>query len=80
MHETFVDQLVDEALAQPLDVHRAPAGEMQQRLLALRGAKETAAAAGYGFLLALCDRGMTDGALGGELENFRIGRPHFDPH
>ncbi len=80
MHQARIDQLLDKALPQPFDVHRAPAGEMQQGLLALRRAEEAAAAAGHGSLLALDDRGMTDGAFGGELKNFRVRRPHFDPY
>ena len=41
-----VDELVDELLAQAFDVERAPAGEMQDRLLALRGAEQAAACSG----------------------------------
>src|SRR5690348_12704584 len=44
-HELFVHELVDELLAQPFDVHGAPAGEVKQSLLALRAAEEPAAAA-----------------------------------
>src|SRR5437870_5164237 len=36
LDELPLDQLVDDLFAEPLDVHRAPAGEMQERLLALR--------------------------------------------
>ena len=41
----LADQLVDQLLAQALDVHRPPAGEMQERLAALRGAEQAARAA-----------------------------------
>ena len=41
-----VDELVDDLLAQALDVERAPAGEVQDRELALRGAEEAAARSG----------------------------------
>ena len=34
--QTGVDQLIDELVAKTFDVERAPAGEVQQRLLALR--------------------------------------------
>ncbi len=44
-HDPGVDQRVDELVAQALDVHRPPAREVQQRLLALRRADEPAGAA-----------------------------------
>ena len=40
-----VDELIDDLLAQTLDVERAPTGEMEDRELPLRGAEETAGAA-----------------------------------
>ena len=43
VHDAGVDQLVDELVAQALDVERAAAREVQQRLLALRRAHEPAA-------------------------------------
>ena len=43
--DAAVDELVDELVAQSLDVERAPAREVQERLLALRRAHEAAAAA-----------------------------------
>ena len=42
--ETAIDQLVDDLVAQPFHVHRAAAGVVQQRLLALRAAEQAAAA------------------------------------
>src|SRR3954464_3631816 len=45
-HEIELHQLIDDLVAQALDVHGAPAGKVQQRLLALSGTKKTAAAAG----------------------------------
>ncbi len=45
LHEPLVDELVDDLLAEAFDVERAPAGEMEDRELALRGAEEAAAAA-----------------------------------
>ena len=45
VHDACVDQLIDQLVAQPFDIHRAAAGKMQQRLLALRRAHETAGAA-----------------------------------
>ena len=44
-----VDELVDELVAETLDVQRAAAREMQQRLLALRGADQAAGAARDGL-------------------------------
>jgi hypothetical protein len=44
-HEFRLDQLVDQLVAEALDVHRAARREMQQRLLALRAADEPAGAA-----------------------------------
>ncbi len=50
-----VDQLIDQLVAQPLDVHRAPAGKMQQCLLALGRAEQAAGAARNGLVLATHD-------------------------
>ena len=55
-HEAGVDELVDDLLAQALDVERAPAGEMQDRELALRGAEEAALAAVVDAALLARDR------------------------
>lgn len=49
VHDAVVDQLVDQFLAQTLDVHGAARGEMQKRLLALRRAIESAGAADRGL-------------------------------
>ena len=57
VHEARVDQLIDELVAQALDVHRAPAREMQQRLLALRGTEEAAGAARDRLVGKAHDRG-----------------------
>src|SRR6185295_4741064 len=43
--ETGIDELVDDLLAEPLDVERAAAREVEDRELALRGAEEAAFAA-----------------------------------
>ncbi len=46
-----VDELVDELVAQALDIHRPPRSEMQQRLLALGRAHQPAGAAGHRLAL-----------------------------
>ena len=55
-HKAALDELVDDLLAQPLDVHRAPRREVQQRLLALRLAVEAAGAARGRLALARARR------------------------
>ena len=52
VHDAAIDELVDELVAQALDVHGAARGEMQQRLLALRGTEEPAGAARDRLVLA----------------------------
>ena len=52
MQQAGIDQLVDQLLAQPLDIHRPPAGEMQQGLLALRRAEQAAGTARHRLVLA----------------------------
>ena len=63
-----VDQLFDQLVAQALDVHRPPAGEVQDRLLALRGTEQAAAAAVVDAALfahhARCRRPGTGAACG----------------
>ena len=63
-----VDQLVDDLLAQPFDVERTPAGEMEDRELALRGADETAAAAMVDRALLAHDMAGADRAQGRHAE------------
>src|SRR5437016_64161 len=48
-HQVALDELVDQLLAQALDIHRAARGEMQQGLLALRLAIQPAGAACCGL-------------------------------
>ena len=61
-HVAAVDQLFDELFAQPFDVHGAARGKVDQRLLALRRAKEAGGAARHGFVLAAHDRRGADRA------------------
>jgi hypothetical protein len=68
LDQAFVHQLVDQPLAQALDVQRAPAGEVEQRLLALRRAIEAAAAAMHCLVLVLDDGGAADRTLLRKLE------------
>ena len=44
MNQAAIDQLIDQLVAQPFDVHRAAPGEMKQRLLALGRAIQAAGA------------------------------------
>src|SRR5438874_4609607 len=41
MHDAVIYQLIDELVAQSLDIERAPPGKMQQRLLPLRRTDQT---------------------------------------
>jgi hypothetical protein len=52
LHDRRIDELVDQLVAQALDVHRAPAGKMQQCLLALRRAEQPAGTARHRLVLA----------------------------
>jgi hypothetical protein len=63
LDDGVVHQLLDQLVAQALDVQRTAAGEMQQRLLALRRADQAAAAAGDGFVLGPLDGGAADRAV-----------------
>ena len=55
-HEAGIDQLIDELVAQALDVHGPAAGEMQERLLALGGTEEAPRAARDGLVREPGDR------------------------
>src|SRR5690606_12091547 len=50
-----VGQVRDQAFAEAFDVHRATRREVEQRLVALRGASQVAAAAGHDFALLAHD-------------------------
>ena len=53
----MIDQLIHQPLAQPLDIHRAARSEMQDGLLALRGAEQAGrtAAAASPSMRSTCD-------------------------
>ena len=57
MDQAGLDQLINQLVAQPLDVHRPPRREVPERLLALRRAVEAAGAAGDCLVLAFHDAG-----------------------
>ncbi len=79
-HQLRVDELVDELVAQALDVHRAAAREMQQRLLALRGADQSAGAARDRLAFESQHRRPAFGALRRHDERLRILRPALGQH
>ena len=68
LHEPGIDELVDELLAKALDVHRPPAREMADRLLALGRAAEAGRAAGRRLPLDPDRGGAAHRTLGGHLE------------
>src|SRR6185369_818186 len=69
-----VDQLIDQLVAETLDVHRSSAGKVQQRALALRRTDEAARAARDRLVGQPHDRGAAFGTLGGHHELPRPGR------
>ena len=80
VHEAAVDQLIDQLVAQALDIHRAPAGEMQQRLLALRRAHQPARAARDRLVGQPHHRRAAFRAARGHHESPRPGRPLLGQH
>ncbi len=68
LDDAGVHQLVDQLLAQALDVHRAALGEVQQGLLALGGAEQAAGAAVVGFALLAHGLAAADRAVRGHGE------------
>ena len=79
-HHAGVDELVDDLLAEPLDVERAPAGEMEDRELALRGAEQAAAAAVIDAALLARDAAAAHRAFArhAEIRNVAVART-IDP-
>ena len=81
-HHVGIDELLDQLVAQALDFHGAAVREMQNRLLALRRAKQPAGAAAIGFALFAHHRRAAHRALAGHGELRRIGhalvRQHAD--
>ncbi len=75
--ESRIHQLIDQLLAQALDVHRAAAREMQQRLLALGRAEEPTGAARNRLVSEADDRRAAFGALGRHHEGLRVLRAAF---
>ena len=69
-----VDELVDELLAQPFDVHRAPRRVVQDRLLALRRAVEAPRAAVHRFAFDALDFGIAHRTARRHLELAASGR------
>ena len=75
-----IDQLINQLIAQAFNLDRAALRKMQNRLLALRTAKQAAGAAVIGFtLLAHGDAGA-HGAHAGHGERWRLARPFFEQH
>ena len=62
LDQLLLDQLLDELVAEALDVQRTAAGEMPERLLALRAAGKAAGAAGDGLPFRLHHRRAADRA------------------
>ncbi len=75
VHDARIHQLVDQLVAQALDVERAAAGEVQQRLLALRRADEPARAARDDFARQAHDGRPALRARGRHRERLRAGGP-----
>ena len=57
------DQHLDQPLAKAVDVHRAAAGEVEQRLHALRGTVQAAGTTGHDLPLLALDRAAADRAV-----------------
>ncbi len=55
LDESALDQLIDQLVAEPFDVHRQPRREVADRFFALRRAIETAAAARHCFVVSAVD-------------------------
>ena len=72
-HQAALDQLVDQLLAEPLDVHRAARPEEAQRLLDARRAGDVQAAIGDLVLLP-DDVGAADGAVRRHAERLLVAR------
>ncbi len=75
-----IDQLIDQPLAQSLDVQRPATREMQQRLLALGRAYEPAGAARNSLLLETLDGRPAHRAAGRHSERVRPGRTALQDH
>ena len=72
-HDLLLHQLLHQLVAQAFDVHGPAVGEMQDRLLALRGAEQAAAATVVHLGLLAHHRAAADGALAGHTEVGHIG-------
>jgi hypothetical protein len=71
-HHALVDQLLDQLLAQPLDVHRTARGEMADGLLLLRGAHQPARAACHRLALARSTADPHTGQFSGQRDRARV--------
>ena len=74
MDQARVHQLVDNLVTQPFDVERAPAGKVQQRLLALCAAHESAGAACHRLALLAIHMRRAHRAAHRHLEYLRVTR------
>ena len=76
--QAAVDQLIDQLVPQAFDVHRAAAGEMQDRLLALRRAEQPAGAAVVHAATLALGRAAADRAHPGP--DAKVGHIRFTRH
>src|SRR5438552_9862822 len=80
MHDAVIYQLIDELVAQSLDIERAPPGKMQQRLLPLRRTDQTTGAARNRFVWQPLDCRTAFRALRRHYERLRMRGSLFDEH
>ncbi len=80
LHQPTIDQLLDDAFTEAVDIHRRATGEVAQRLAALRGTRQSRAAA-HRHPVAVARRDRPAGrTLARQREHRGTGRPALDQH